>query len=313
MDLSIVTSLYYSAPYLEEFYRRSCASAEKIARSFEFVFVNDGSPDNSLAVALALHARDPRVRVIDLSRNFGHHKAVMTGLIHAHGDLVFMLDCDLEEPPEIVGTFHAAMLEQQADVAYGVQTERQGGFLKRFFGNLFYYLYNFLSDYPVPHNQIAARLMSKRYVAALVAHQDQEIFLGGLFVIAGFKQVPVVVNKTYKGETTYNLRRKVAVLVNSITSFSVKPLIFIFVLGIVIIVLAAIAALYLIIQRIFFGVFLAGWPSLIVSIWLLGGLTIFCLGIIGIYLSKVFMESKKRPYTVIRSVYDRSTEAPEIV
>ena len=95
MDLSIVTSLYYSAPYLEEFYRRSCASAEKISRDFEFVLVNDGSPDHSLAVAIALHEKDSRVRVIDLSRNFGHHKAIMTGLMHAQGDLVFMLDCDL--------------------------------------------------------------------------------------------------------------------------------------------------------------------------------------------------------------------------
>jgi putative glycosyltransferase len=148
--------------------------------------------------------------------------------------------------------------------------------------------------------------MSRRYVAGLVAHKDHEIFLGGLFVITGFKQVPVVVHKSYKGKTTYNLRRKLGVLVNSITSFSVKPLIFIFILGILIILLAGLAALYLVIQRIFFGVFLAGWPSLIVSIWLLGGLTIFSLGIIGIYLSKVFMESKDRPYTVIRSIYDRS-------
>jgi len=207
-----------------------------------------------------------------------------------------------------MSTFHDAMLAAQADVAYGIQTERSGGFLRRFFASLFYHLYNFLSDYPVPHNQIAARLMSKRYVAALTSHKDKEIFLGGLFVLAGFKQVPVVVNKTYKGKTTYNVRRRVAVLVNSITSFSVKPLIFIFVLGIVIIILAGLAALLLIIQRIFFGVFLAGWPSLIVSIWLLGGLTIFCLGIIGIYLSKVFMEGKDRPYTVIRSIYDRSAQ-----
>src|SRR5260221_11625066 len=122
MDLSIVTSLYYSAPYLEEFYRRGCESAKNLAQDFEFVLVNDGSPDNSLEVALALHERDHRVRVIDLSRNFGHHKAIMTGLAHARGNLVFMLDCDLEEPPELLGPFHKAMLKHNADVAYGVQT-----------------------------------------------------------------------------------------------------------------------------------------------------------------------------------------------
>lgn len=308
MELSIVTSLYYSAPYLSEFYRRACASAEQLTHDFEFVLVNDGSPDNSLADAIALHEQDPRVCVIDLARNFGHHKAIMTGLAQARGNLVFMLDCDLEEPPEILCAFHQEMVKHDADVAYGVQMVREGDFLRRFFGTLFYDLFNILSDYPVPRNQIAARLMTRRYVAGLVAHRDREVFLGGLFVIAGFKQVPVVVNKTYKGKTTYNLRRKVAVLVNSITSFSIKPLIFIFVLGIAIIILASFAALYLIVQRIFFGVYLAGWPSLIVSIWLLGGLTIFCLGIIGVYLAKVFMESKDRPYTIIRSIYGHSPE-----
>ena len=102
MDLSIVTTLYCSAPYLEEFYARACTAAERVTRSFEIVFVNDGSPDNSLEIALSIYKRDPRVRVIDLSRNFGHHKAMMTGLAHARGDLVFLLDSDLEEEPELL-------------------------------------------------------------------------------------------------------------------------------------------------------------------------------------------------------------------
>jgi putative glycosyltransferase len=115
--------------------------------------------------------------------------------------------------------------------------------------------------------------------------------------------------KHHKGSSTYNLRRKVSTFVNSITSFSVKPLVFVFYMGCAISFVSSLAALYLIIQRIFFGVYLAGWPSLIVSVWLLGGLTIFCLGVIGIYLSKVFMEIKPRPYTVIRRIYDRASEA----
>src|SRR6267154_1969515 len=109
MDLSIVTTLYCSADYLEEFYARACAVAEKLTNNFEIIFVNDGSPDNSLEVALSLYQKDHRIRVVDLSRNFGHHKAIMTGLDHARGDLVFMLDVDLEEDPEWLEEFHAIL------------------------------------------------------------------------------------------------------------------------------------------------------------------------------------------------------------
>jgi putative glycosyltransferase len=307
MDLSIVTTMYYSAPYLEEFYTRTCAAAEQITDDYEIILVNDGSPDDSLDVALSLFERDDRVKVIDLSRNFGHHKAMMTGLAHARGDLVFKIDCDLEEEPELLGEFHAEMVKDSSvDVVYGVQQRRKGGLFERISGGLFYKLFNLLSYHPVPPNLASARLMSRRYVSSLVEHQDREVFLGGIMAITGFKQVPLVVKKYSKGSTTYTLGRKVSLLVNAITSFSSRPLVFIFYLGCAIVFLSSVAALYLIVRRVFFGVFLTGWPSLIVSVWLLGGLTIFCLGVIGIYLSKVFMEVKPRPYTVIRQFYDRA-------
>jgi putative glycosyltransferase len=310
MDLSIVTTLYYSAPYLEEFYARICAAAEQITDDYEIVFVNDGSPDDSLDVALSLFERDDRVKVIDLSRNFGHHKAIMTGLAHARGDLVFKIDCDLEEEPELLGEFYADMVKDPSvDVVYGVQQRRKGGPFERISGGLFYELFNLLSHHPVPPNLASARLMSQRYVASLVEHQDREVFLGGIMAITGFKQVPLVVKKHSKGSTTYTLGRKVSLLVNAITSFSNRPLVFIFYLGCAIVFLSSGAALYLIVRRVFFGVYLTGWPSLIVSVWLLGGLTIFCLGVIGIYLSKVFMEVKPRPYTVIRQLYERAGQS----
>lgn len=313
MTLTVVTTLYYSAPYLEEFYARVKREVERITEDYEIIFVNDGSPDNSLAIALSLYERDERVKVIDLSRNFGHHKAIMTGLAHAGGRLVFLLDSDLEEEPELLGKFYSEMKRFNADVVYGVQEKRKGGFFERAAGNLFYALFHLVSSYPVPPNQITARLMTQRYVAGLVQHRDQEFCLIGLWAITGFMQVPVAVTKHTKGSTTYTFGRKLANLVNAITSFSNVPLIFIFYLGCGIVFTAGIAALYLIVRRLFFGELLAGWPSLIVSIWLLGGLTIFCLGVIGMYLSKVFMETKQRPYTVIRQIYERSGSGGERV
>jgi putative glycosyltransferase len=306
MDLSIVTTLYYSAPYLEEFYSRVCAVAQGVATNFEIILVNDGSPDGSLQTAISLQRKDQRVRVIDLSRNFGHHKAMMTGLTHTCGELVFLVDCDLEEDPELLETFYRQLKATEAEVVFGVQQNRKGGLFERVSGSIFFKLFNLLSTDQIPANLITARLMTRRYVKALVQHRERETLIAGLLALTGFDQVSVPVTKHLKASSTYNLRRKVSQLVNAITSFSSKPLVMIFYLGSAILLLSTTAALILIIRRLLFGTLLLGWPSLIISIWLLGGLTIFCLGVIGIYLSKMFIEVKQRPYTIVREVYGSS-------
>ena len=161
MKLSIVTTLYRSAATIEEFYRRSIKAAEQVAGDIELVIVNDGSPDNSLDLALELHKHDPRVIVVDLSRNFGHHKALMTGLAHASGDLVFLIDSDLEERPEDLAALYQRFSQNDCDVVFGVLPTRRGGFLKRLPGAVFFSLLDFLSDYPVPRNVFTARLMTE--------------------------------------------------------------------------------------------------------------------------------------------------------
>lgn len=309
MDLSIVTTLYCSAPHLEEFYARVRDVAERVANDLEIILVNDGSPDDSLEIALSLHQRDRRVKVIDLSRNFGHHQAMMTGLSHAGGDLIFLVDSDLEEEPELLDTFYERLKTTAADVVFGVQQKRKGRLFERVSGAIFFKLFNALSTHPLPQNVITARLMTRRYVRALVQHQERETLIAGLWVVTGFKQVSVTVKKSHKPTSTYNFRRKVSQLVNAITSFSGRPLVLIFYLGCIILFLSTIAALDLIIRKLIFGTLLEGWGSLIVSIWLLGGLTIFCLGVIGIYLSKIFIEVKQRPYVIVKDIYEHSPAA----
>lgn len=312
MELSIVTTLYASAAYVEEFYSRACAVAKKLTNNFELIFVNDGSPDNSLEIALAIFQKDPRVRVIDLSRNFGHHKAMMTGLRYARGKLAFLIDSDLEEDPELLEAFYQTLQSTGADVAYGIQQARKGRFLERVSGAMYFGTFNILSIYPIPKNHITARLMTQRYVAALLKHQEREFVISGLWTLTGFSQVPVSVKKHYRGTSSYNFRRKISHFVNAVTSFSSKPLDLIFYLGCIILFVSSIAALDLIIRKMFFGVLLAGWPSLIVSVWLLGGLTLFCLGLIGIYLSKVFIEVKQRPYTIVREVFETNNPSSSL-
>lgn len=311
MMLSIVTTLFESAQYLEEFYARVCTAAERITDDYEIVLVNDGSPDKSLAVALSIYQKDQRVRVVDLSRHFGHHKAMMTGLAHARGSLVFLVDSDLEEEPELLESFYRELRASGADVIFGVQQKRKGGLFERASGAMFFKLFNILSTPSIPPNLVTARLMTRRYVAALLQYQEREFVIAGLWVLTGFKQMPIAVTKHHKTPSTYNLGRKIAHFVNAVTSFSNKPLIYIFYIGSAIVTVSSVAAFYLILRRVFSGVLLQGWASLIVSIWLLGGITTFCLGVIGIYLAKVFTETKQRPYTIVRDVYEH--RAPPLV
>jgi putative glycosyltransferase len=307
MRLSIVTTLYRSAAHLPEFHARAGRAAAQCTSDYEILLVNDGSPDDSLAVALGLLESDQRVRVVDLARNFGHHRAMMTGLAHARGDLIFLIDSDLEEDPELLTSFLEALQRTGADVVYGVQRERRGGFLERWSGKLFYALFNLLSEHRIPENVLTVRLMTRRYVTALVAHREQETMIAGLLTMTGFQQVPRSVVKHAKSKTTYSLKRKIALFVNAITSFSARPLELIFYLGVTIGFVATAAAVYLLVRRMFFGILLPGWPSLIVSVWLLGGLMLACMGIIGIYLSKIFIETKQRPYTIVRHIHERAS------
>ena len=303
VTLSIVATLYRSALHLREFHRRACEAAQRLTPDFEVILVNDGSPDDSLEIALALCREDRRTKVIDLSRNFGHHKAMMTGLAYANGDLVFLIDSDLEEEPEWLSEFHDVLVRTGADVAFGVQRRRKGGLAERLAGAVYYVTFNTLLEMPIPRNLVTARLMTRRYVASLLQHRDRELNMAALWMITGFLQVPVLVTKLSRNPSTYTLRKRISVLVGAVTSFSNRPLVYIFYLGATIVLTSIAYGTYLVWTALHGGIGIPGWASLIVSIWLLGGITIFCVGVIGIYLAKVFMETKPRPYTVVRAVH----------
>lgn len=306
MKLSVVATLYQSEGYVDEFCDRAAAAAAQVAGDdYEIVLVNDGSPDDSLARAVARSRRDGHVVVIDLSRNFGHHKAMMSGLEHARGELVFLIDSDLEEEPEWVVPFERQLGQDGCDVVFGVQERRKGGFLERWSGFLFYRLLRAATGLSIPDNIVVARLMTRRYVDALVSHREREVFAAGLWAITGFDQRPQVVRKHHKGGSSYTLRRKFSQLVDSVTSFSSAPLVGIFYVGLVISLMSGMYALYLAVHWLFLATPPGGWTSLITSIWLLGGLSILFIGIVGIYVAKVFSEAKGRPNAIVRCVYGR--------
>ena len=306
MRLSIVATLYQSAPYINEFYARSSAAARMlVGEDFEIILVNDGSPDNSLDLAVKLTEQDSHLIVVDLSRNFGHHKAMMTGLAHAKGNAVFLIDSDLEEDPEWLLSFEEQLKQEHCDVVYGVQEHRKGDWFERWTGQWFYRLFKILTGIALPDNIVTSRLMTRRYVNALLSHQEREVFLGGLWYITGFDQRSQVIKKHNTSKSTYTFRKKMSLFVNSITSFSNAPLTIIFYIGISISLFALAYIIYLVTCWLFFVKPMSGWTSVMASIWLLGGMIISFIGVIGIYLSKIFSETKQRPYTIVRQVYEQ--------
>jgi putative glycosyltransferase len=275
------------------------------------VLVNDGSPDDSLDVALALHRADPRVVIVDLARNFGHHKAMMTGLAHAAGDVVFLIDSDLEEEPELLSEFHARLAKGDCDVVFGVQEARRGGFVERVTGALFFSLVDVLSDHSIPRNVVVARLMTSDYVRALVRHRDREFLIAHLWQVTGFRQVALSVRKLSHSPSTYTVGMRIEMAIKYLTTTSTKLLYFVLYAGIVIFALSLLTIFYFVSRYLLSGIGVDGYTSLIVSIWFFGGLTTLILGVLGIYVANIISETKRRPYTVVRQIH-RSPAAEAI-
>ena len=299
MQLSIVTTLYKSSPYIDEFYQRITTEAEKITQDYEIIFVDDGSPDNSLEKAVALHQQDNKVTVIELSRNFGHHKAIMTGLAQAKGEYVFLIDSDLEEEPELLGRFWQELhQDKNVDVVYGVQERRKGGWFERVSGGYFWSIFNKLSHVKISQNPLTVRLMKLAYVNSLIEFKEKELFLAGVFELVGYKQTVLPINKKSKEETSYSVLQKVKLLNNAIVSFSSFPLYISFYFGLSISSFSFSYGIYLILNKLLYKTTTSGWTSVMVSIWFLSGVLLLGLGVLGLYISKIFQEVKNRPVTI---------------
>ena len=302
MKLSIVTTLYRSAPYVAEFHRRMSEAARKVTDDYEIVMVDDGSPDDSLGIAMALVERDSKLRIVELSRNYGHHKAMITCLEQAGGDHIFLIDVDLEEPPELLDGFFEEMRNTGCDVVYGYQSERKGTWFERHSGALAWRLIDLLLAIEIPHNHSTVRLMTRAYAQALVQHKEQKTAIGGLWVITGFRQKGAEFAKGSREQGSYTFSGRLGALLDSVTSFSEMPLFMVFFAGSLILILSLMVATGLVILRLT-GTVLEGWVSVMVSVWLLGGLAIFSIGVVGLYVSRIFIETKGRPYTIIRQMH----------
>ena len=287
MYLSVITTLYNSASFIEEFHRRASEAAATISSDYEIIYVNDGSPDGSLDIAKSLIKKDDHVRVVEFSRNFGHHAAIYAAMGSASGNLVFLIDSDLEESPEWLLGFVDVMNKEGADLVYGVQRQRPGG-LRQNTSSFFYRLFNSLSETKIPKDICTVRLATKEFCRALLQMREKNLFMAGMFAWTGFHQVAVPVDKKPRptGESTYTLLHQFKLLVDAFTSFSPWPLYFAFFLGLIISIVAGVFGTLMIARKLFFPeTILAGFTSLFTSVFFIGGLVILFLGVIGIYLS----------------------------
>jgi glycosyltransferase involved in cell wall biosynthesis len=297
--LSIVAPVYDEQELVEEFVARACAAAADY--KFELVIVNDGSSDATPALLDRIAERDPRVRVIHLSRNFGHQAALTAGLEHAVGDVVAMIDADLQDPPELIPDM-VARWSQGADVVYAVRKQRDGeSAFKLVTASWFYKLFDKLAQVDLEPNSGDFRLLDRRALDALLAMTERSRFLRGMTVWVGFNQTAISYERDarHAGETKYTVRKMLRFSLDAIASFSHLPLQLATWAGVLSAGVAFIAIPVVIGLRLFDS-YLPGFSSLTIAILLLGGIQLIALGVIGEYVGRIYDEVKHRPLYIVR-------------
>ncbi|HJA25553.1 MAG TPA: glycosyltransferase family 2 protein [Candidatus Fournierella merdigallinarum] len=307
MLLSIVVPCYNEQEALPLFYKEICRVAGEMKAShgadFEFIFVDDGSRDDTLAIARRLHGQDARVRYISFSRNFGKEAGILAGLEAAKGDYVAMMDADLQDPPALLPQMLDALLTEDYDCAATRRTTRQGEPpIRSFFARLFYKIINKMSDADIVDGARDYRLMRRRMVDAILALPEYNRFSKGIFGWVGFKTkwLEYVNVERVAGETKWSFWKLFLYSLEGITAFTTAPLALASLMGIFFCVLAFVMIVFIIVRTLLFGDPTSGWPSLVCIVFLCSGVQLFCIGVLGQYLAKTYMEVKRRPVYIVR-------------
>ena len=315
MLLSIVVPCYNEQEALPYFYKEICRVAEEMKAShgadFEFIFVDDGSKDKTLSIARELHKQDARVRYISFSRNFGKEAGILAGLEAAKGDYVAMMEADLQDPPALLPQMLDALLEEDYDCAATRRTNRKGEPpIRSFFARMFYKIINRLSDADIVDGARDYRLMRRRMVDAILALPEYNRFSKGIFGWVGFKTkwLEYVNVERVAGETKWSFWKLFLYSLEGIVAFTTAPLALASLIGIIFCVLAFVMILFIIVRTLLFGDPTSGWPSLVCIIFLCSGVQLFCMGVLGQYLAKTYMEVKHRPVYIVRETEQDEAE-----
>ncbi|MFW7403549.1 glycosyltransferase family 2 protein [Vagococcus fluvialis] len=310
--LSIVVPCYNEEETILSFYQEIMKIKEQMPPlNFEFIFVNDGSSDNTLKQLKILENKDPKqVKYLSFSRNFGKEAALYAGLKHATGDLITVMDADLQDPPSLLPEMYRLITEQNYDCIGTRRKNREGEpKIRSFFAKKFYKIINKISDVQIVDGARDFRLMTRQMVDAILELQEYNRFSKGLFSWVGFDTFYLEYENVERqeGKSSWSFGQLFMYSLDGIIAFSEFPLIISAVVGMLSFILAIIALIFIVIRALIFGDPTSGWPSLVCIILALGGLQLFCLGILGQYLGKTFLETKKRPIYILKEKSDSLT------
>ena len=315
MLISLVVPCYNEEEAMPLFYKEASRVAAQMKEShgadFEFIFVDDGSKDGTLRVARQLHDADPRVRYVSFSRNFGKEAGIYAGLQAAKGDYVATLDADLQDPPALLPQMLDTLLTGDWDCAATRRTNRKGEPpIRSFFARMFYKIINRLSDADIVDGARDYRLMRRRMVDAILALPEYNRFSKGIFGWVGFKTkwLEYVNVERVAGETKWSFWKLFLYSLEGIVAFTTAPLALASLIGIIFCVLAFVMILFIIVRTLLFGDPTSGWPSLVCIIFLCSGVQLFCMGVLGQYLAKTYMEVKRRPVYIVRETEQDEAE-----
>lgn len=298
--LSVIVPVYRSEEILPETHRRLSETLDTLGPDLdhEIVFVNDGSPDGALEVLRGIAAKDPHVRVISLSRNFGHQIAITAGMDAVRGDAAVIIDDDLQDPPSAILDMVAKWREGY-QVVHGVRSERNGETVfKRWTASLYYRVMQWLSDTPLPLDSGDFRLIDRTVIDALVSMREESRYVRGMVAWTGFRQCEItyVREPRFAGTGNYTMRRLINLAADGAFSFSVRPLQITGQFGLIVTFLAVLWALWLIFEKLAgLSQSVPGWTSVIVAVLFMGGVQLVSVGVLGAYIGRIFYEAKRRP------------------
>ena len=303
VHISVVTPVYACGECLDLLYQRLIQSISKITESFEIIMVNDASPDNSWELIKQLSDKDPRVKGINLSRNFGQHYAITAGLDFAKGDWVVVMDCDLQDQPEMISRLYDEA-QKGYDVVVGIRAQRNDRYLKKLLSKLFYKSYYFFTEIKINHNFGNFGIYSQKVIQNVNKFKEQNRSFGLFVIWLGFARQEIEIEhaKREYGKSAYNFPKMLDLAIDSIVSHSNKPLKISVKLGFLLSFMSIVYSIWLVLSYFIWEIPIEGWTSLIVSLYFLTGLILGAIGMLGLYVGKIFDETKNRPLYVIDSL-----------
>jgi len=300
---SVVIPVYKCPWTLHELYQRLHNTLSSINKNFEIIMVDDGSPLNDWEIIKELAKKDKRVKGIKLSRNFGQHYAITAGLDFAKGQWVVVMDCDLQDQPEeIIKLYNKAM--EGYDIVVGRRAERKDGIVKRLSSKVFWKIYSYFTETKIDGRISNFGIYSTNVIQSIKKLREHTRSFGLFALWVGFKRIEIDIEhaKRKSGKSSYNFKKMFNLAIDSILSYSQKPLVLFINIGILISLISFIFSIFLIIQHYLLSIPVAGWTSIMVSIYFLSGVIITCVGVVGVYVGKVYNEVKNRPLYVVESV-----------